>query len=237
MIKTLTLFKGGFMKKLLETGVVFIVIVLVTAFYFGCASSEETQQEIQPPTPSELDIAKQKIDALNNENSELKKKIANLEQNTRNLRAKAAELETRLNEEREKAKFVSPPSQPKPTIKDDDAEYQDALTLFNQNKYKESAAKFLELINRGIKKELEDNCYYWLGESYFGMKDYTTAIGYFEKVFTYKISEKKDESAIMIANCYWDMGKKKEAIKEYKNFLEKFPASPYVKRAKARSGE
>lgn len=237
MIKTLTLFKGGFMRNLLQAGLVFLIFICVSAFHFGCAPSEETKQELPSSVPSELETAKQKIDALSKENAELRKQITRFEQNTRNLRAKAAELETRLNEEREKAKFVSPPSQPKPTIKDDDVEYQDALTLFNQNKYKESAAKFLELINRGIKKELEDNCYYWLGESYFGMKDYTTAIDYFEKVFTYKVSEKKDDAAIMIANCYWDMDKKKEAIKEYKNFLEKFPASPYTKKAKARSGE
>ena len=69
------------------------------------------------------------------------------------------------------------------------------------------------------------------------MKDYKTAISNFEKVFAYKISEKKDDAAIMIANSYWVMGNKKEAVKEYKKFLEKYPASPYVKRAKDRTGE
>jgi len=225
------------MRNPLQAVLVFAIVVFVSAFYFGCASSEETKQEMPSPVPSELETAKQRIDALSKENAELKKQITRLEQDTRNLTAKAAELETRLSEEREKTKLTPPPLPTKTVIKDDDAEYQNALTLFNQNKYKESAAKFLELIDRGIKKPLEDNCYYWLGESYFGMKDYTTAIGYFEKVFTYKVSEKKDDAAIMIANCYWEMGKKKESIKEYKNFLEKFPASPYVKKAKARSGE
>ncbi len=225
------------MKNLLQTVFVVAIFVLVSAFYLGCASSEETKQDMPSSVLMELETANQRNDALSKENAELKKQITRLEQDTRNLTAKAAELETQLIEERDKTKLTPPLLPTKTVIKDGVAEYQNALTLFNQNKYKESAAKLLELINRSITKSLEDNCYYWLGESYFGMKDYTTAISYFEKVFTYKVSEKKDDAAIMVANCYWEMGKTAEAKKEYKNFLEKFPASPYAKRAKARLGE
>jgi TolA-binding protein len=202
----------------------------------GCASSEEaTVDKTKPQEPTELDITKQKLDACTKENSQLKQQATRLEQDARNLTAKAAELETRLAEEREKAKLPPPPP-PKPIIRDVNTEYQNALALFKQKNYKEAADKLQTIIDTGVKKDLEDHCYYWLGESNFGLKKYNDAIENFKKVFEYKISPKKDDAAIMIANAYWEMGNKKAAVKEYKVFLEKYPASPYVKRAKERTG-
>ena len=240
MKPTIKLNNGGNMKKafLLWTASAFLSLSLIVIG--GCASSEEaTEEQAKPIEPSELDVTKQKLDACTNENAQLKQQATRLEQDTRNLTAKAAELETRLAEEREKVKLPppTPPAPIKPVIKDADAEYQSALTLFKQKNYKEAVDKLQAILDAGVKKDLEDNCYYWLGESYFGMKDYKTAISNFEKVFVYKISEKKDDAAIMIANSYWAMGNKKEAVKEYKKFLEKYPASPYVKRAQGRIGE
>lgn len=212
--------------------------ILVSLFlYSGCSSSRETNDA--NATQAELNAARQKLDALTNENSLFKQQIFQLEQDNRNLKAKAAQLETMLAEQRSN----TPPPQPdipkpqKPIITSVDIEYQMALAFFKQKKYMESVEKLNNLINFGVNNELEDNCYYWLGECYFGMKEYNRAIEYFQKVFTYNVSEKKDDAAIMIANSQWEMGNKKEAIKEYKKFLEKFPASPYVKRAKARISE
>ena len=236
MKPTIKLNNGGNMKKtiLLWTASAFLSLSLI--IIGGCASAEEaTEEQAQPTEPSELDITKQRLDVCTKENAQLKQQATRLEQDARNLTAKAAELETRLAEEREKVKLPPPPP-PKPVIKDADTEYQSALTLFKQKNYKEAADKLQTILDAGVKKDLEDNCYYWLGESYFGMKDYNTAISNFEKIFGYKISEKKDDAAIMIANSYWAMGNKKEAEKEYKKFLEKYPASPYVKRAQERLG-
>jgi TolA-binding protein len=235
MKPTIKLNNGGNMKKafLLWTASAFLSLSLI--IIGGCASSEETIPEpATPPGPTELDLTKQKLDDCTKENVQLKQQASRLEQDVRNLTARAAALETQLAEEKTK---LPPPPPPKPVIKDVDAEYQNALTLFRQKSYREAADKLQALLDAGIKKDLEDNCYYWLGECSFGMKDYKTAISNFEKVFAYKISEKKDDAAIMIANSYWEMGNKKEAIKEYKKFLEKYPASPYVKRAKERLGE
>lgn len=212
--------------------------ILVSLFlYSGCSSSRETNDA--NATQAELNAARQKLDALTNENSLLKQQIFQLEQDNRNLKAKAAQLETMLAEQRSNTSHPQPeiPKPQKPIITSVDIEYQMALAFFKQKKYMESAEKLNNLINFGVKNELEDNCYYWLGECYFGMKEYNRAIEYFQKVFTYNSSEKKDDAAIMIANAQWEMGNKKEAIREYKKFLEKFPASPYVKRAKARISE
>ncbi len=39
---------------------------------------------------------------------------------------------------------------------------------------------------------------------------------------------------MMIANSYLAMGEKGKAKEEYERLIKKFPASPYVKRAKAK---
>lgn len=218
--------------------VLMMIIVIASFGFLGCGSSKATAEK--DAIASELQAAREKLDALSNENSQLKQQLSRLEQENRNLTAKAAQLETLLDEERSKFRTATetvPPPPPKEIITSFDIEYQTALTLFKQRKYSEAIKKLENLINSGIREDLADNCHYWIGESYFGMKDYQSAISSFEKVFNYKISEKKDDAAIMIANSYWEMGNKKEAIKEYKKFLDKFPASPYVKRAKARVSE
>lgn len=224
---------GGFMKKLFVLWTLTTFLSLSLILIGGCASSEEAAEDTSKLQPSELDVTKERLAACTKENSQMRQQVTRLEQDTRNLTAKAAELETLLADEREKIKIAPPPPQIS-VLKNLEAEYQNALSLFKQKNHREAADKLQAILNAGVQKDLEDNCYYWLGESYFGMKDYKTAMSNFEKVFGYKISEKKDDAAIMIANSYWEMGNKKEAITEYKNFLEKFPASPYVKRAKER---
>lgn len=234
------------MKKL------FAILVICIGIFFlnGCAASDEaTEEDSATRNPSELDLAQQKIDALAKENAQLKQQITRFEQDVRNLTAKAAQLETQLSEEKEKVKTSpTPPQQTpsrthtlseptKPVIKEAESDYQIALDLYKKKNYVESITKLQAIIDGGNRKDLEDNCYYWIGESNFGLKNYQAAIEFFEKVFNYKISEKKDDAAIMIANSYWEMGNKQEAIKEYKKFIEKFPASPYNKRAKARAGK
>lgn len=236
------------MKKLFATVVIFISFCIGIFYLNGCASSDEaTEQDAVKPTPSELDVAQQKIDALTKENAQLKQQVTRLEQDVRNLTAKAAQLETQLTEEKVKTPVLPPQqvsartqtlSEPtKPVIKEAESDYQIALNFFKKKNYKEASTKLQAIIDSGTRKDLEDNCYYWIGEAHFGMKNYQTAIEFFEKVFNYKVSEKKDDAAIMIANSHWEMGNKQEAIKEYKKFIEKFPASSYVKWAKSRTGK
>lgn len=239
------------MKKLFATLVIFTSFGIGIFYLNGCASADEaTEQEAVTSEPSALDLAQQKTEALAKENAQLKQQITRFEQDIRNLTAKAAQLETQLSEEKEKIKLPestpTPPAPPqiqtfseptKPIKKEAESDYQVALNLFKKKNYKEANTKLQAIIDSGTRKDLEDNCYYWIGEANFGMKNYQTAIEFFEKVFNYKISEKKDDAAIMIANSYWEMGKKEEAIKEYKKFIEKFPASSFVKLANSRIGK
>jgi TolA-binding protein len=203
-------------------------LLLTASFIFsGCGTTEEAEKEAIPPPPSATELLQQELNGLKTENSVLKKQISTLEQDNREVVAKSANLENLLADCNEKLKAAETPPMPEPRVS-----YKQALLLFNSRQYDQASLLIQQILSRGAPDGLEDNCHYWLGECAYGSKRFAEAIDHFKKVFTYRISEKKDESQIMIANSYYAMGNKARAKEEYELLLQKFPASPYVKRVK-----
>jgi TolA-binding protein len=89
-------------------------------------------------------------------------------------------------------------------------------------------------LSGGVSDDLSDNCHYWIGESYFGLKKYNEAIQHFETVVGMAGSDKADDAQLMIGNAYAAMGKKVEAKDALQKLITAYPASPLVKRAKAK---
>ncbi len=207
-----------------------LIIIALCVLFAGCGSSEETEKESSPPQLSATEALQKELANLKMENEKLKNQVARLEQEKRTATARAAELETQLVEQ--KNKTITPPATVQPTITDARENYKEALKLFHNREYIEASTIFQALLDSDVPIELQDNCYYWLGECCFGLKKYTDAIKKFEQVFSFKISEKKDESQVMIANSYLAMGNKEKAKEEYEKLIKKFPASPFVKKVK-----
>jgi TolA-binding protein len=211
--------------------------ITTIAFFFmltGCGGSEEaTKEGAVPPSPSATEMMQKELGTLQGQNDSLRQEVKSLEQQSRSANARTAELETQLNETREKlAAATAPP--PKPTIENPSESYRQALQLFNQREYQKAADLFQACLDDGIAPERRDNCEYWIGECDYGLKKYNDAIAHFTKVFDYKITEKRDESQVMIANCYYAMGDKMKAREAYERLIKVFPASPYVNFAKER---
>ncbi len=206
--------------------IVATIAVTATALSFlGCASSEVIEFE----ESSVIDSLQASIDSLITENLKLRSQMSRLEQENRNLVAQRAELETRLAEEQERSKTPTPRLR---TISSPQTEYDHGLSLFREKNYQEAVSVFMGLLNGGVPENLESNCDYWIGESYYGMKQYKDALTHFEKVFGYARSTKKDDAQIMIANCRGRLGDQEQARQEYQKLIDQYPASPYVQRAK-----
>jgi len=75
-------------------------------------------------------------------------------------------------------------------------------------------------------------CNYWLGESHFGLGQYDDAIAYFQKVISSKNADKKADAFIMIAESNIRSGKVNEAKKVFTTFINNYPNSQYIPRAK-----
>jgi tol-pal system protein YbgF len=214
-----------------------IVSTLLGIILWGCSSSDEStkhQTQQSPPQPSATELMTTTVNTLKVQNDSLKLRISSLEQSNRSSVARAAELETQLNDL--KSKPAPPPTRQtmKPATMDPDVTYENALHLFRSRNYQGSAEMLQHLLENSPSSDLADNYHYWLGECAYATKHYQEAIEHFQKVFDFKISEKKDDAQIMIAHSYYAMGDKGNAKKEYNKFLEKFPASPYAQRAKER---
>jgi TolA-binding protein len=214
---------------------VLLLAITCTSFLVGCSSSKETQETLPWQIQrSATEIMRDEMINLRASNDSLKRQITKLEQDNRATTAHAAELETQLMDMKTKLASTPPPPPPKPRVSNTRESYDHALQLFRSRDYDGAAAMFQSVLDAGAPEDLEDNCVYWIGECAYGEKQYRTAIEQFQKVFGFTNSEKKDDAQIMIANSYYAMGNKVKARAEYEALLDKFPASPYSKSAKAK---
>lgn len=111
------------------------------------------------------------------------------------------------------------------------AKYRRGLDLFHQRKYRDALAVFEALLATDTNNDYSDNAQYWIGECYFAMGRYKEAILAFEKVFTFRYSNKNDYAQFKIGQCYFMLGDKQRARQEFQQFIDNYQKSELVPRA------
>ncbi|MBA4313425.1 MAG: hypothetical protein C0417_12450 [Chlorobiaceae bacterium] len=209
-----------------------IIIFFLIVTQLGCGGSDEVAKEPEAPAmPSPTEMMQKEVTDLRNQNESLQQQVAKCEVEKRTVTARVAELETELAEWKDK-KTEPAKVDVEPTLLNPRESYANALRLFNERKYDE-AARLIGMVQKSdIHPTLLDNCEYWLGECAYGSHRYTDAIEHFEKIFTFQVSEKKDDAQIMIGNSYKAMGNSAKAGEAYETLLKKYPASPFAKRTR-----
>ena len=214
-----------------------LAALLLGIILTGCGSSEEAEKEkaAQAKIPTATAVMQKQIDDMRADNTAMKSQVEKLQQDNRAATAHAAELETQLAEAKERATKPVPvqtQAAPPPVNIDAGSAYQEAMGLFHKRNYDAAMEKFMVVAQSG--GNLADHAQYWVGECEYAKKEYESAVEAFQKVFAFSKSTKKDDSQMMIANSYLAMGQKKKAKEEYQTLVSKYPASPFVKRAKAK---
>lgn len=196
----------------------------------GCGTVEDTSSDTwqSPPPVSANARLEYRVDSLTNENRRLNQQVDALATENRNLTARAAELETRLNQMAATPK-PEPVATPSTTAATD---YDGALTTFRQKRFSDAIQEFEGLLNGNIREDLADNCHYWIGESYYGLRKYKEAIDHFKMVLDSKKSEKKSAAQLMIGNASLAMGDKEAAKEAYNTLVTSYPVSSLVEKAK-----
>ena len=115
---------------------------------------------------------------------------------------------------------------------DYEAEYARALELFKNRQYRDAIQVFEALLAQDTRHPLADNAQYWIGECYFAIRDYRAAIVAFEKVFTFKQSNKNDYAQYKLGLCYYNLGDKNRARVEFQHLIDNYPKSPLVEKAR-----
>jgi len=78
------------------------------------------------------------------------------------------------------------------------AAYNDALSRFRNRHYHEALDILQWLLSQNADDALAGNWQYWIGECYFGLRDYTQAYDAFKRVTLYASSTKKGDALLMM---------------------------------------
>lgn len=110
------------------------------------------------------------------------------------------------------------------------ARYEQARALFNRYQYQAAINDFNALIASGFNSPLVVNCYYWLGECYFGLKKYDEAIENFKYVLS-RESLKKSAATFMIGRAYAAKGDYSTSNEYMDLVINQYPNEPIAKKA------
>jgi tol-pal system protein YbgF len=110
--------------------------------------------------------------------------------------------------------------------------YNVGLRAFNSRNYKDAIKIFTDLLAKFPSGEYADNANFWIGESFYSLGEFTSAIKSYEKVLTFKSSSKADDAQFKLGVTYNKMGQQVLAKQELDKLVYRYPASEYVSRAK-----
>ena len=102
--------------------------------------------------------------------------------------------------------------------------YQEGLDAINGGKNEEATDKFTSFLTKFPDHKLASNAQYWLGESYYGRKDYAKAAVAFAKGYEkYKDGNKGADNILKLGLSMQMLGKKEEACTAFVNLPKEFP--------------
>jgi len=123
---------------------------------------------------------------------------------------------------------------PEVNTKSPDQVYQEGLDAVKAGDFDLSTARFTTFLTKYPDHSLAANAQYWLGESYYGKKDYTKAAVAFATGYEkYKDSNKGADNILKLGMSMERLGKKAEACSAFTNLAKEFPKASDVLKDKA----
>ncbi len=107
-------------------------------------------------------------------------------------------------------------------------DYKEALNKFYYQRYNDAVEIFEGLLVNQPKHLLAGNIQYWIGESYYALRQYKKAFNAFNMVFNTNAFDKYDDTQLKLGFCYFKMGKMRSAVGEFQNLLTYYPNSEHV---------
>lgn len=109
--------------------------------------------------------------------------------------------------------------------------YNDALNNYFKHDYLEAIQEFRVLIEREPDGAYADNAQYWIGECFYSLEDFESAITEFDKVFDFSENNKSDHALFKIALSYQQLGRYLKAREHMERFMREYPDSELAKQA------
>jgi tol-pal system protein YbgF len=104
--------------------------------------------------------------------------------------------------------------------------YEAALKLFREANYAGAIAGFKTFLKTYPDSTLAPNAQYWVGYSYYALKDYKTALAHQQKlVASYPASEKVPDALLNMATCQIALNNLPAARKTLEELVAKYPGT------------
>jgi len=151
---------------------------------------------------------------FSNKNQEMQKKLEN------------KQIKEQKPKEVAKAK-LQPPSEDALKL------YKNALDIYMKRDFRSALDKFLQFLNHYPYTTLEQNAYFWAGNSYYNLNDYDNALNYFSVClnnFPKKSTSqggKTDACIFMLYKTYKAMGNTQKAYDYLMQLKKEYPINPY----------
>lgn len=113
--------------------------------------------------------------------------------------------------------------------------FEAAYTFYKAENYQNAATAFRDFLKTYPQSVHEANVTYWMGNSYFLLKDYKNALGSYEAlVGKYQDHPRAAEAMLNIAECQLELNARTAAKKTLKQLISQFPGSDASDKAKKR---
>jgi len=112
-------------------------------------------------------------------------------------------------------------------------EYEEALKLLERKDYRTAIARFRDFLKKYPNSEYADNAQYWIGESYYAMREFDQAILEFDAVRQkYPKGDKVPAALLKLAFAFAELGDKVDARLILQELINRYPQSPEAAKAK-----
>ena len=193
------------------------------------ATTPVTKNNMPPAKPLENPSALAEVD-------ELKKEIRDKNKTISMLRAQVLAMEEENSQpgsSANRAVSTLPMTSMSATTSDGEYKrvYQNGFDLFQNRQYGEALQVFESLLASSTTNSLSDNAQYWIGECYYMTGDYDAAIMAFEKVFTFKNSNKNDYAQYKLGLCYYAKRESQKAREEFQSLIDNYSNELLIQKA------
>ncbi len=110
--------------------------------------------------------------------------------------------------------------------------YTSALNAFRKGDYYRSIRHFQRLLRFFPGIQRSENALYWIGENYFALKKYTSAISYYGRTLSNGYTHKDQDARIKRGYSYFMTKRFDLAAREFQRYLKDYPQGRHVKTAK-----
>lgn len=201
---------------------------------FDSLGDESRNQNQSDYTTEEFIMLKARLDELNDRISEKESEIIEVKNLIEVRKEKIGKIESGEITPSAPPASIQQPEMAQQSYQSSGAyagDYESGLESFYAKNYDATISIMSDLLQKNSQDRMAGNYQYWIGEAYYGKRDYRSAISAFEMVLDYPNSPKLDDAMLMLGRCYVNIGDLDRASGYLNQLIKDFPQSEYLEKA------